>query len=219
MDTGIDDLLQAGTAVVADAFDAMGLPPPVLDNALVAVRPGARFAGRAYTVAGESHASTTLKDPAKLKAIDAMPRGCVAVWAGNDIRGSCCFGDLLASAMKGRGCAGVVVDGGVRDVVYLRELGLPLFARYRTPAQALGRWRVTAAQVPVRLRGALADWVSVEPDDVVVADEDGVIVVPRGVLAEVGKKVRAASVQETEARKDILAGMKLMEALEKYGHL
>jgi regulator of RNase E activity RraA len=53
----------------------------------------------------------------------------------------------------------------------------------------------------------------------VVADEDGVIVVPRGVLAEVGKKVRAASVQETEARKDILAGMKLMEALEKYGHL
>jgi len=219
MDSGIDVLVQAGTAVVADAFDAMGQAPPVLDTALFAVRPGSRFAGRAYTITGESHASAVLKDPAKLKAIDAMPRGCVALWAGNDIRGSCCFGDLLAGAMKGRGCAGVVVDGGVRDVAYLRELDLPLFARYRTPAQALGRWRVTGAQVPVRVRGALVDWVTVEPDDVVVADDDGVMVVHGGVLAAVSERVRAASAQESEARKDILAGMKLLEALEKYGHL
>jgi regulator of RNase E activity RraA len=219
MEPNIDVLVRAGSAVVSDAFDALGQPPPVLDTTLFALKPPARFGGRAYTVAGESRASRERRDAAKLEAIDAMPPGCVAVWAGNDIRGVCCFGDLLGSAMKGRGCAGVVVDGGVRDLAYLRELGLPMFARYRTPAQAIGRWRVTAAQVPVRVRGALTEWLTIEPEDVVVADDDGVIVVPAGDLAAVVEKVSEALTKESKARADILAGMKLLDAIEKYGHL
>lgn len=89
-----------------------------------------------------------------------MEPACVPVWAGNDIRGVCCFGDLLRGAMLARGCAGVVVDGGVRDVAYLRHIDLPIMARYRTPAQAIGRWRVTDRQVPIKVRGALEDPVT-----------------------------------------------------------
>lgn len=133
--------------------------------------------------------------------------------------GVCCFGDLLATAMQARGCVGAVVDGGVRDVAFLEGFAMPVVARYRTPAQGVGRWRVTAAQVPVQVRGALEEWLTVEPGDIVVGDADGVIVIPAALLDEVTAKVREWAASETGARADIAAGMPLLTALAKYGHL
>ncbi len=216
----LQDLVQAGTAVIADVFDTMGQLPPVLDNTMFPIpETGVRFIGPAYTIAGESDRESARGDRAKLAAIDEMPPGVVAIWAGNDIRGVCCFGDLLATAMKARGCQGVVVDGGVRDIAFLRTLGLPMLARYRTPAQAIGRWRVVSRQVPVQVRGALTDWVTVAPGDIVVADDDGVIIVPSKLCAEVAARVMAWIEAETGAREDISHGLPLLAALEKYGHL
>jgi 4-hydroxy-4-methyl-2-oxoglutarate aldolase len=131
----LEPLLKAGTAVIADVFDSLGQLPPVLDTHLFAVkRDGPPFAGPAYTITGKSEAWSSGGDRAKLQAIDEMPPGIVAVWAGKDAKGVCCFGDLLASAMNARGCAGAVVDGGIRDVAFLRELRMPIVARYKTPA-------------------------------------------------------------------------------------
>jgi len=215
-----ESLLEAGTAVIADVFDSLGRLPPVLDNSLVPVKEGAaKFIGPAYTVSGESHLWSGGGDRSKLAAIDAMTPGVVPVWAGNDIRGVCCFGDLLGSAMLARGCAGVVVDGGVRDVAFLRTIEMPVMARYKTPAQAIGRWRVTASQLPVQVRGALQDWVSVNPGDIVVADDDGVIVLPADSLDTIVKRVIEWSQSESGARIDIRNGLPLLRALEKYGHL
>jgi regulator of RNase E activity RraA len=148
-----------------------------------------------------------------------MVPGVVPVWAGNDIQGVCCFGDLLTEAMKARGCAGVVVDGGVRDVAYLRTLELAMMVRYRTPAQAIGRWRVSDRQVPIRVRGALEDWVTVTPGDIVVADDDGVIVVAAELVDKISAQVLAWTEKDSRAREDIRQGTPLLEALEKYGHL
>jgi 4-hydroxy-4-methyl-2-oxoglutarate aldolase len=220
MEAELKQLQQAGTAVIADLFDSLGRTPPVLDTTLFPVTgPGVRFAGPAYTIAGESHQEPIRGDRAKLAAIDEMPPGVIAIWAGNDIRGVCCFGDLLATAMKTRGCQGVVVDGGVRDTAFLRTLGLPMLARYRTPAQAIGRWRVVNRQIPVQVRGALTDWVTVEPGDIVVADDDGVIIVPGKILAEMAARAVAWGKTETGAREEISRGLPLVAALEKYGHL
>jgi regulator of RNase E activity RraA len=220
MEAALKLLQQAGTAVIADLFDSLDRTPPVLDTNLFPVTgPDAHFAGPAYTIAGESHHEPVRGDRAKLAAIDEMPPGVVAVWAGNDIRGVCCFGDLLATAMKARGCQGVVVDGGVRDVAYLRTLGLPMLARYRSSAQAIGRWRVVNRQTPVQVRGALTDWVSVEPGDIVVADDDGVIIVPGNLLAELADQAAAWGEAEAGAREDIGNGLPLLAALKKYGHL
>jgi regulator of RNase E activity RraA len=206
--------------VIADIFDNLGRLPPVLDNSLFPIPdPGAQFAGPAYTIAGESHSWSGKGDRDKLAAIDAMPAGVVAVWAGNDISGVCCFGDLLATAMKARGCAGVVVDGGVRDLAYLRSLDLPMMARYRTPAQSIGRWRVTDCQVVIRVRGALEAWVTVEPGDVVLADADGVIIVPGGLLTDILAQVMEWAHKDSKAREDIKKGTSLLEALDTYGHL
>ena len=213
-------LLDAGTAVISDVFDSLGRKPMVLDTALFPVKgAGDGFAGPAYTIVGESEEWSSGGDREKLAAIDAMPPGVVPVWAGTDIRGVCCFGDLLASSMQARGCAGVVVDGGVRDTAYLRTLAMPVVARFRTPAQGVHRWKVKAAQLPVRVRGAIEDWVTVQPGDNVVADDDGVIVVPEQMLEEVSRRVAEWSSTESAAREDILRGTPLLEALAKYGHL
>jgi regulator of RNase E activity RraA len=213
-------LLDAGTSLVADVFDERGLLPPVLDHSLLPVTSEAiGFAGRAYTIIGRSETWTKGGDRAKLQAIDEMVPGTVPVWAGNDIRGVCCFGDLLAEAMKARGCSGVVVDGGVRDVASLKQIGLPIVSRYRTPAQGIGRWRVTAHQVDVRLPGALGEPVTVLPGDVVLADEDGVIVIPRDIAESIAHRVAEIGVSESAAREDIRGGMPLLEALDRYGHL
>lgn len=211
-------LRDAGTAVIADVFDSMRLAPPVLDNRIGFVGGVQAFAGPAYTVTGEP-AIYSGGDPAKLGAIDAMPAGVVAVWASMDAVGVCCFGDLLATSMVARGCTAAVVDGGIRDAAFLERCGMPVMARYRTPAQGVGRWRVTGAEVQVRLRGALAEWIPVDPGDAIVGDADGVIVVPKDRVPEVVTKVLAWSKSETQARQEIAKGMPLLEALAKYGHL
>ncbi len=215
----LEPLRKAGTAVISDVFDALGQVPPVLDTALSALAGSeVAFIGPAYTVSGQS-IRWSGGDRAKLAAIDAMTSGVVPVWAGNDIKGVCCFGDLLGTAMQARGCVGIVVDGGVRDSAFLRSIKLPIMARYRTPAQAIGRWRVTASQVPVRIRGALEEWVTVNPGDIVVADDDGVVVIPADMLETITDRVVEWSKTESKARNDIKNGLPLLAALEKYGHL
>ena len=219
MQDALNQLLKAGTAVIADVFDSFEKIPPVLDNALRPFKAeSASFAGPAYTITGQTE---TWKggDRAKLEAIDAMPANVVALWASMDAKGVCCFGDLLATAMQGRGCVGAIVDGGVRDVAFLRQCGMPVVARYCTPAQGVGRWRVTAAQVPIQVRGALQEWLWVNPGDILVADDDGVIVVPRKMLEQVTSRVVEWAKTETGSREEIKNGLPLLKALEKYGHL
>lgn len=220
MKNALEHLRSAGTAVVSDIFDKMGITPPVLDTNLKKVNfPVARFAGPAYTIQGHAERWTSGGDRAKLGAIDAMPAGVVALWSSQDAKGVCCFGDLLATAMQARGCAGVVVDGGVRDVAFLRQCSMPVVARYWTPAQGIGRWRVTASQAPVKVHGALEDFVTVEPGDIVISDDDGVIVVPASLSLKVVDAVTELASTETIAREEIKKGMPLLTALEKYGQL
>ncbi|HEY4358589.1 MAG TPA: RraA family protein [Acidobacteriaceae bacterium] len=218
MQTSFEALQSAGTAVIADVFDSLQLLPQVLDNNLQPVGAATTFAGPAYTITGESIRFQG-GDRAKLGAIDDMPAGVVAVWASMDAKGVCCFGDLLASAMRARGCAGAVVDGGIRDVTFMEQCGMPVVARYRTPAQGIGRWRVTASQVDVKVRGALEEWITVRPGDIIVGDADGVIVIPAQLLDDVTAKVIEWSRSESGAREEIIGGLPLLAALKKYGHL
>jgi regulator of RNase E activity RraA len=211
-------LQAAGTAAISDIFDQLKLEPPVLDNRLWPVLEGGVFAGPAYTVAGET-ATYSGNDRAKLEAIDAMPPGVVALWAGQGVEGVCCFGDLLATAMRARGVVAAVVDGGVRDIRFLRGCGMPVFTRYRTPAQGVGRWKVTACQAPVKVRGALREWLTVSPGDMLVGDADGLIAIPSAIVAQVAEAAGNLSNTESDARREIAEGLPLLAALAKYGHL
>lgn len=189
------------TANVSDVLDRLGYPHQALDPALLPVSPpGGTVAGWAYTIQGQHTPFDTAADPEKMAALDGVTPGSLTVWSGGGARGVCLFGELLARGMAAHGARGAVVDGGVRDIRAIRSMGFPVWARYVTPVQSTGRWKVNAWQVPVYLPGATAPWVRVEPGDLVLADDDGVVVVPRALVDPVLEETRALTQKEAEIR-------------------
>ncbi len=157
-------------------------------------------------------------DPAKMEACAQLTPGSVSVWSGAG-EGVCFFGELIAIGMQERGCVGALVDGGVRDVAWIGRLAFPVYARYRTPVQSIGRWKVVESGVPVPLPGATAASVEVAPGDFVLADEDGAIAVPRELAIEVLARAEALGEREGQIRAEIGAGLSLSDALAKFGHV
>ena len=121
--------------------------------------------------------------------------------------------------MQERGCVGSLVDGGIRDVRWLGEHQFPVFARYRTPVQSIGRWKVNACQVPVYLRGHDGSQVIIRPGDFILADEDGAIVIPFEHVLSVLVEAERLTIVEKNIRKEIAGGVSLADALKKYGHV
>jgi regulator of RNase E activity RraA len=209
--------LAVDTSNVADVLDDLGLPNQGLSSDLTPLS-GQRLAGWAYTIAGEMAPFEGTGDPSKMEACSGIGSDEISVWSGNG-HGICYFGELIALGMRERGSVGALVDGGVRDVRWLREHEIPVFARYRTPVQSIGRWRVTGWQQPVPMRGATTDFVEVVPGDFVLADEDGAIVVPAAHVDTVLQRAEALTRTETDIRKALGEGVPLSECLRRYGHV
>ena len=121
--------------------------------------------------------------------------------------------------MKERGCVGALVDGGIRDVDWIGKLDFPVYARYRTPIQSIGRWKVTGSGIPLPMPGATVPDVVVNPGDFVLADNDGAIVIPAGLVEEVVRRAEELGVRETQIRAELGNGLSLSEALAKFGHV
>jgi len=177
-------------ANIGDAMQRLG----VTEAEIGAVWRGARTAGTARTVevAGGDNAGVH-------EAIDTLRPGDVLVVNGHGVRDRALVGELIAERLRARGCVGLVIDGAVRDVDDLEELGFPVFARAVTPAGPYrnGPFRVG---VPVAIGG-----VVVHPGDVIVADGDGVAVVPAAEAAEVLDRAEAKHADETRIRNEIVA--------------
>jgi len=211
--------LQLNTAIVCDVYDELGWPVTALHTDIRRrTFERARVAGWAYPIEGQLSPATG-PDRLKLEVADALPAGCVTVWGGANASGICLFGDLIAATMAKRGCHGAVVDGGFRDLEAISGTGFPVFARYVSPVQSVGRWRVTRHAEPIVVRGALGGLVTVSPDDLVLGDEDGVVVVQAERVREVLERAEAIVRQEAEARKLSEEGMTAQEMLERFGHV
>src|SRR5229473_5501924 len=141
-----------------------------------------KFAGFAVTVKLKRDEGNT--DPNALNGMLAtIDQGAAnSVWVmvvedGADIAG---MGGLMGTAMAARGYAGAVIDGGVRDVAYLRKIGFPVYATGIVPSTSVHHYRFAGGQIPVT-----CDGVTVNPGDIVTADSDGVVIVPRAKAQEV----------------------------------
>jgi len=211
--------LKVDTSNVADVLDGMGYPDQGLAAEFAPYPATAgRLAGWAYTIRGQMTPYPLGGDPEKMKACNGVSPGEVTVWSG-DGDGICYFGELIALGMKERGCVGALVDGGIRDVRWVGQHGFTVYARYRTPIQSIGRWRVNAWQVPVYLRGATTARVQIKPGDFVLADEDGALAVPAAIVGSVLEAAEKLTEKEIAIRADVAAGLSLAEALAKYGHV
>ena len=202
-------------AVVCDALDALGL-----------TRQSPRVPLRPLTTSGVlvGRCKTTLwadlfhPDPRpyelELAAVDGCrPDDVLIAAAGGSVR-SGIWGELLTTAAANAGCVGVVVDGAVRDVPRVRAMGFPVFARGTCLYDSKDRQRVVDVDVPVEIDG-----VVFAPGDLVFADEDGVVVVPKAAEAEAVRRAWAKVHAEDGVRASILGGMTATAAFRKYGVL
>lgn len=211
--------LKVDAATVADVLDALGYLHQGLAPQFAPYPADAgKLAGWAYTICGEMRPYAGSGDPDKMKAVDGLKSGGVSVWSGAG-DGVCFFGELIALGMKARGCVGALVDGGVRDIEWIAKQKFPVYARYRTPVQSIGRWKVTGCEVPAYLPGATKQHVIVNPGDFVLADVDGVIVVPSEAVEKVLNEAERLTATEVKIRAELDAGATLEQVLAKYGHI
>jgi 4-hydroxy-4-methyl-2-oxoglutarate aldolase len=207
------------TSNVADVLDQMGMPDQGLSAEFQPFPATAgKLAGWAYTIRGQMVPYQGTGDAAKMEACNGIGPDEISVWSG-DGAGICYFGELIALGMKERGCVGALVDGGIRDVRWLGEHSFLVYARYRTPVQSIGRWRVTGSQEPIYLRGATTERVVVNPGDFVLCDEDGGIVIPARHVVPVLEQSENLTRKEALIREEIARGITLRQALDKYGHV
>lgn len=210
--------LQVDTANVADVMDTLGLMDQSLAPEFRQFSGKAKLAGWAFTIRGQMVPGPLGGDAQKMHACQQIAEDEVSVWSG-DGRGICYFGELIALGMKERGSVGALIDGGIRDIHWLDALNFPIFAKYRTPTQSIGRWRVTGCQETVYLAGATSSFVSVSPGDFILADVDGAIVIPGAKVQEVLVEAERLTAQERLLRDELGKGLTLSEALSKYGHV
>ncbi|MCU1268711.1 MAG: Dimethylmenaquinone methyltransferase [Acidobacteriaceae bacterium] len=174
-----------------------------------------RFAGFAVTVKlkkEENHDPKALDG--MLAAIDQGAPNSVYVMVvedGADIAG---MGGLMGTAMHARNFSGAVIDGGVRDTAYLQKIGFPVFALGSVPSTSVGHYRFAGANIPV-----ICDGASVSAGDIVVADSDGVAIVPRARAAEVLVTAQEMDFKEHSMYAYIEKLKSIEEAVKKFGRL
>lgn len=200
------------TGVVHDVMREMGCKDFTLPHTLHPVTVARTIAGPVFTVRGkvtktDAHASllawTSLLSKAK--------SGHVVVIAANDDEVAH-MGELSGETLMRKGVPGVVVDGGARDVAFLSEMGFPVYARYATPRDITGYWLVDAMDVPIKIGK-----VSIAPHDYLLADRDGIVILPREQAADIVAKAAAALGTESQIRTAIHSGMDPQEAYLKFG--
>lgn len=206
---------QLYTAVLCDALDHLGLRHQATRI------PFQAFSG-IPTVLGRC--KTTLwvdmydRDPdpydQELRAVDSCQPGDVLICAAGGSPRSAIWGELLSTAARNQGCRGAIVHGGVRDVAAMRRMGFPVFATHRNPYDSLHRQRVVEMDTAVEIDG-----VVFAPGDLVLADEDGIVVVPRAVEDEVLRLALGKIDAENTTRDAIRGGMKATEAYQTFGIL
>ena len=174
-----------------------------------------KFAGVALTVHLKKEEND---DPAALNgmlsAIDEGRKDSVYVMVvddGADIAG---MGGLMGTAMSARNYAGAVIDGGVRDVAYLQKIGFPVFALGIVPSTSVHHYRFAGANVPV-----ICDGVAVNPGDIVVADADGIAVVPRGAAEKTLALAQQLDYKEHSMYAIIEKAKSIVEAVKQVGRL
>lgn len=206
-------LARCYTGAVYDVLRAMGHPDCVLPRSIRAIDPDTKVAGPVFTVRGRPDPTLT-RDESLLRWTEVLataPAGHVVVCQPqDDVRAL--IGELSAETLQYRGVRGYIVDGGSRDNELIRRMGFPVFARFQTPRDIVAAWSYEAMGEPIAI-----GQVRIATGDYVLADIDGITIIPADLAEAVVTEVLAVIDTENEMRTAILSGMDPKAAYLKFG--
>lgn len=204
-------------ASVSDAVDQVIGRRGFLSHEIRPFIPG-QIVGRAVTAlvktAPPEKATPPLAVKHSVEMIDNSNPGEVGVIVMEGGLDVAAIGGLMGTAAKARGMAGMVLDGGVRDLAELRALSLPVYARSVVPSTAVGRFASVARGIPVQCAG-----VTIRPGDIMVAGEDGVVCVPQEKASEILKRAQEIDVRETKMVPLIRQYKSLQKVIEMFNRI
>ena len=122
------------------------------------------------------------------------------------------MGELSSETLQFRGVRGYIVDGGSRDSAFIKNIGFRVFCRYTTPKDVVGRWQADQFEGPIQIGD-----VTIYNDDYVMADEDGVVIIPAEIAGEATTRTEEVMLTENKVRTAILQGIDPQEAYLQYG--
>jgi 4-hydroxy-4-methyl-2-oxoglutarate aldolase len=204
---------------VCDALYHLGFAEQVLPTKLRPLFPDQRMVGLALTVEGRAIEPRLGWDVgitrirSYLKVFEEIPADSVLVSVNPDSNVGH-FGELTGNAAKVRGCAGVILDGNLRDIEGLREIGFQVFYRDLSPLNAIGRWEMVASQKPVTIGS-----VTIHPNDLIFAEFDGILVIPGSQAVQVLVKAEEIASAEQRVRNEMREGLAPLSGLERHGYI
>lgn len=201
------------SGAVYDVLRDMGHRDCVLPSTLRPLDADRRLTGKIFTVNGSRDetldAHETLLQWTEM--LSRAPENTVVVCQPNDDT-MAHMGELSAETMAARGVRGYIVDGGCRDTEFIKRIGWPVFCRYFTPRDVVGRWVANQFGGPITIGD-----VEIHTGDFVVADRDGVVILPQSIAKEVVDRAEEVLHTESKVRKAILEGTDPKEAYKEHG--
>jgi len=200
---------------VTDVLDKMGYTNQWLGKNIKPIGPVVTIAGEAFTVKYAYSLFNTVEDSIEgdTTMLEKIRNNSVIVVdnGGNEMTGL--WGGMSALTAKKKGAQGLVIDGGVRDTAYIIKQELPIYARFTSPLDTLGRFKIIHTNVPICINN-----ITINPRDIIMGDYEGVLSIPRDIAEEVLLKAEELVENETNIRNALKSGMLPKEAGEKYGH-
>lgn len=200
------------SSVISDILDGLGLRQHTLSHHIYPLHDRMVLTGRAMPIL-MAEIFEIQPEPYKLliEAIDSLKQGQIALVAANGSTRAALWGELFSTATRARGARGVIIDGFCRDTKVIQEMRFPVFARGTSPLDSLGRSVAIGYNCPVESGDA-----TIRPGDIVFADQDGIVVVPKEVEKEVITSAFEKVEKENLVREELQKGMLLQEAWKKY---
>lgn len=205
--------------LIYDTLQEMGYSNQVCSVDLAPLRDDMILAGPAFTIKGRSsdeEFEEGLQIKKLLDMVNKMYYPCIVVIdTGQDTRVAH-HGELLAISSRAHGALGALIDGGTRDSRYLLEMDYPVVCRYKNPIELQGRYEMEYAEKPVKMRGTLTEFVTVNPGDFIFGDLDGVIVIPKEINLKVLEQAEEYLDLEGKGREDLRKGADPTKVWDEY---
>ncbi len=201
------------TGAVNDVLRELCLPLQALPPQIMPLRDEMVVCGEAFTIRGVADPTMSGELDKRVEMLDQLREHHVVLWNANGERVASHWGGVMTRASIKRGVRGAIIDGGIRDTKDILTQQFPIWSRYRTSTGALSHTKVAAYQVPVVIEGVI-----VRPGDVLMADIDGALVIPRPLAVQVLERAETIEKNEGEIKEWVDAGLTAEQISDRGGY-